>query len=109
MHQTSPHKQLVYRLVLISSDSCCVLVPDNGTEIRLPRVSIPIWTRTAAEIQKAIRNNLGASNIVLDFLKCSEDLDPCVVARSVSSLPPNGLVPANLDQLPVSDHSGRVW
>jgi hypothetical protein len=64
-----------------------------------------MWTRPAAEIQKAIHNTFGVAGLVLDFLKCSEDPAPCVVVRFRSSFPSDRLMIAPLDEVAAAELS----
>jgi hypothetical protein len=102
-HQNPNREELVYRLALVSLGSSYVLAQHKGPAMSLPRVSIPMWTRPAAQVQKAIGKSWGVSSFVLDFLNNSEGLPLCVVARLLGSLPPAELVFVALSDLPASE------
>lgn len=60
-----------FRLILISRSNARILVernsfPESGSEISLPLLSIPKWTRWAPHIQQAIRQRWNLQSVVLD-------------------------------------------
>ena len=57
-----------YRLVLLCASTRRVLLESAGTQLNLPRISIPRWTRAAKEITDLIRHKWQFEGIVLDFL-----------------------------------------
>jgi hypothetical protein len=62
-----------FRLILISRSSARILVernslPVSGSEVTLPLLFIPKWTRWAPHIQQAIRQRWNLRSVVLDTL-----------------------------------------
>ena len=57
-----------YRLVLISPSIRRVLVEEACHVFRLPRISIPRWTRVAEQIKASVEDRWGFKVIVIDLL-----------------------------------------
>jgi hypothetical protein len=81
-----------YRLVLAPSTTQRILAEQFQQTVRLPRISIPRWTRAAEQIQAVIEAKWGLKAVVIDFLGDSPGRDSMVIAelrgkREASSLP----------------------
>jgi hypothetical protein len=57
-----------YRLVLVPPSALRIFAVRTHDALRLPRISIPRWTRAAEQVQAAIEETFGFRVIVLDFL-----------------------------------------
>jgi hypothetical protein len=84
-----------YRMVLVSADTGQVFVRPDKT---LPQISIPMWKRSTRAIQEATLSLWKCRAIVLDFMHGSP-VAPACVSKLISPYPPEGLVPAALDNL----------
>lgn len=73
-----------YRLVLVEPASHEVFALDAGGESRLPRISIPPWTRPAEQLQRVGKAVWGADMLVLDYLPAQDASGCCVVAELVA-------------------------
>lgn len=74
-------EQEQFRVVLILPWSQMVLVEQHGETRRLPRISIPRWTRTAEQLTKALQVRWTVRSIVIDLLPRSYDLPQCAVVE----------------------------
>lgn len=72
-----------YRLVLVSPSTRCVLVEKLKNEFRLPRISVPRWTRAAEEITAIIRERWQFGGVILDFLGERPGAGTVVVAQRI--------------------------
>lgn len=70
-----------YRLALLPSVGQRVLAVRNGVAWRLPRISIPPFSRTAQQITLAVRTQFQVDSIVLDFFEGNPGQSPCAVAE----------------------------
>jgi hypothetical protein len=67
--------------------------------LRLPRVTIPRWTRPAEQLQRVIEAGRQLRTIVLDFLPSNTDSVPCAVVEILSSGAHNSLSAASIDEI----------
>jgi hypothetical protein len=49
--------------------------------MRLPRISVPRWTKTSAEVQSAVKRRWGHCVFVIDIIRGPESSEPLVVAE----------------------------
>jgi hypothetical protein len=96
--ETTP-QQNEYRLVLLSSGSHTTWGERMGSDLRLPRIVVPRWTRPALEIQRAIERRWGHHAIVLDVLSDAGDSNRCAVVEVPSTDRHNGLEAVGVDAL----------
>ncbi len=68
-----------YRLVLLSSSTKHVFTEKIRCSFRLPRLSIPRWTRAAEQVQKAIESIWGIKGLILDFVGEEPGCDGVVI------------------------------
>lgn len=68
-------------LVLIAPETGNILVDEVPYGYRLPRISIPRWSRPAEQIQSAIRERWGIRSIVIDLFRDKSSRDTVVVAE----------------------------
>jgi hypothetical protein len=92
-----------YRAVLIQPKSGAVLAVDAVDGYRLPRVSIPQWTRPAEQLRKAIRATWGAKSLILDLFLTNDSSASCVTAELLDQEVPLGLRAVELDQIVSSE------
>ena len=88
-----------YRLVLIESRSHAVLAENTGEVLRLPRITIPRWTRPAEELQQAIESSWGIRSIILNILPGEMGSTSCAVVEVLSSESQTSLAIADLDEI----------
>jgi hypothetical protein len=74
-----------YRVALIDSSAMKLLAESDANGLHLPLVRIPKWTRTAEEINEAIRNQWKVTTIVLTILETTNDRPGCAVTELISS------------------------
>ena len=70
-----------YQVVLVRPDSRTVLALATPEGYRLPSVCIPLGTRPAEQLCKAIQTKWGLHVFVLDFLVAPDDFPRCAVAE----------------------------
>jgi hypothetical protein len=70
-----------YRLVLVPSSARRIFAERIQDALRLPRISIPRWTRPAEQIQAVIEEKWGFKVVVLDFLEHKPGQDGIVLAE----------------------------
>ena len=70
-----------YRLVLVKSSTRRIFAEQSRRAFRLPRISIPRWTRAAEQVQAAIEETWGFKVVVIDFLGDSPGHDSIVIAE----------------------------
>jgi hypothetical protein len=95
-------EQEQYRIALVLSGPKQVLVEPHGGTVRLPRISIPRWTRVADQLTNAIRNKWCLGSIMIDLLPGSQETPACAVIEVFTdeSKPlSDGLIPLQLDAL----------
>jgi hypothetical protein len=98
LHDTT-REQIEYRVVLVRSGSHAIWVQSDGGALRLPRVTIPRWTRPAEQLQQILEDVWHLRTIVLDVLPGKTDSTPCVV---MEILPPgscNGFAAATSEDI----------
>ncbi|WP_420237172.1 phosphotransferase family protein [Telmatobacter bradus] len=88
-----------YRLVLIQPASGAVLAVDAIDGCRLPRVSIPQWTRPAQQLRKVIRATWGAETLILDIFRMNDGSTSCVAAELLDGRIPLTLRAVELDHI----------
>ncbi len=76
------NEALEYRIVLVLPASRKILAVKEGNDYRLPTVSIPPLTRTAEQLQIAVRAVWTLHVMILDFLQGTL---PCAVAEVLES------------------------
>jgi hypothetical protein len=81
-----------YLLVLASSSARRIFAEQSKRSVRLPRISIPRWTRAAEQVQAVLEAKWGLKAVVIDFLGDSPGRDSIIIAElrdehAVSSLP----------------------
>src|SRR5580692_471905 len=99
-------EQEQYRIALLLPQSKRVLVESHDGNPRLPRISIPRWTRVADQLTKAVRDKWCFASILIDFLPCSQEASACAVIEVFTdeSKPlADGLIPLQLDVLSDSE------
>lgn len=84
---TQAVEQEDYRMALVLPSSKLILAVRDLNSLRLPRVSIPKWTRPAEQIKELISQEWGMPSIVIDFLEGQGQLPTCVVAELSRSHP----------------------
>lgn len=72
---------LEYTIALVIQESRKVLALANCNGYGLPSVEIPLWSRPAEELQKAIRKTWGIHAIILDFLPSVGNVKTVVAAQ----------------------------
>jgi len=82
--QDTRHEQIEYRVVLVRSGSHAIWVQSDGGALRLPRVTIPRWTRPAEQLQQILKNVWHLRGIVLDVLPGKTGSAPCAVMEILS-------------------------
>lgn len=92
-----------YRVVLVEPESRAVLAVDADDENRLPRVTIPRWTRPAQQLRNAIRTTWGAETLILDVLLTNDSSSFCVAAEMLGHTVPLGLSAVDLDEIAGSE------
>jgi aminoglycoside phosphotransferase (APT) family kinase protein len=92
-------EQSEYRLVLVKSRSQAIWVERADGALRLPRVTIPRWTRPAEQIQRVIEAGWHLRSIVLDFLPGKMDSVHCAVVEIMSSETHDSLAAASIDKI----------
>jgi len=100
-------EQNEYRVVLVRSGSNAIWTKRNDNTPRLPRISIPRWTRQVEELQRAVEETWHSSAIVLDALAGGEDVCPCAVVQILSQESPDGLVAVSMDELREGELQGQ--
>lgn len=70
-----------YRLVLAPSSAQRIFAERIQNALRLPRISIPRWTRAAEQVQAVIEEKWGFKVVVLDFLERKPGHDGIVLAE----------------------------
>jgi hypothetical protein len=88
-----------YRLALVGSGSHALWAENVGEMLRLPRVTIPRWTRPAEQLQQAIETSWSIRSIILDILPGKKDSAPYAVAEVLSSESPSGLATVNINDI----------
>jgi len=100
-----PH-EVSCRLVLVSPTGQRILAHcaerATGTAISLPRLSIPRWSRTAAEIQVSIEARWGLRAVVMDCFLDSQGLELTAISELIetSNVEPNI---QGMEWLPLAD------
>lgn len=96
-----------YRIALLLPGSKKVLVEPRDGSPRLPRISVPRWTRVAEQLTKAIRDKWRLrSSIMIDVLSGSQQTPDCAVIEVFTdeSKPlAGGLIPLPLEGLADSE------
>jgi hypothetical protein len=105
LHDT-PREIDEYRLVLVGLGSQGTWTDLNGLVARLPRVTIPRWTRPAEQLQRAIEGTWHTRAIVLDFYPGGKNHAPSAIAEISSSQSPHGLTAVGIDELPETEMTG---
>lgn len=110
MHSTKQAiEQEQYRVALLLPSTPVIFVREGQASPRLPRVSIPKWTRPAEQITRAIRQEWNAASIAIDFLPSKAERPPCVVAELVKSngkASPTDLIPIHIDVIDADELTG---
>jgi hypothetical protein len=88
-----------YRLVLLSSGSHATWGERMGSDIRLPRIALPRWTRQAQQLQKRIAEAWGLRGIVLEVLSRHCAWGPCAVVEILKGACPRGLTALRIDEI----------
>ena len=70
-----------YRLVLVAPSTRRLFVEQSQGGMRLPRISIPRWTRAAEQIQTAIELRWGFKITVIDFFDYKSRVEGMVIAE----------------------------
>lgn len=70
-----------YRLMLVEPSTRSVFVEQSQCGVRLPRISIPRWTRAAAQIQAAIEQKWGFNVAIVDLLDYKSRVEGIVIAE----------------------------
>jgi hypothetical protein len=96
-------EQTEYRLVLVRFGSQAIWVDRANGALRLPRVTIPRWTRAAEQLQQVIEASWHLRTIVLEFLPSKMDSAPCAVVEITSSETPDSLAAASIEQIVAED------
>jgi hypothetical protein len=73
-----------YSLVLVAPSTRRVLANKVHHAFRLPRISVPRWTRAAEQIKATIESRWGIKVIVIDFLRGGPASDTVVIAEVVN-------------------------
>ena len=100
-------EQNEYRLVLVRFGSQAIWVKRADGALRLPRVTIPRWTRPAEQLQLVIEAGWHLRTIILDVLPSKIDSAPCAVVEIMSSEAPNGLAAAKIDEIAAEEMTGE--
>jgi Phosphotransferase enzyme family len=79
----NPQKEC-YRLVLVNARDGLVLADGTGKTPRLPRLSIPRWSRQAKQVQATIGRRWGLSAFIVDILESSSGDSRIVLAELIS-------------------------
>ena len=94
-----------YRLVLVKSGSNAIWTERKGSDLHLPRITVPRLARQAEEVQKGIEAIWRARNIVLDFLPRGQSSRPFVVSEILGPNLPHGLTACSVEAgYQTSDH-----
>jgi hypothetical protein len=88
-----------YRVILVRSDSRKLLALDAVGGYRLPRVRIPLRTRPAEQLQKAIKAIVGLPALILDFLAVQNGCCRCAVAEVLAPDASSELSPVTLEKI----------
>ena len=81
-----------FRLILISRSHARILVeqnsfPESGSEVSLPLLSIPKWTRWAPHIQQAIWQRWNLQSVVLDVFGGLSRREYIAIAEAINDEP----------------------
>src|SRR5258708_15762878 len=88
-----------YRVLLVRPESHRVLVFTRGGFLRIPRVSIPLMSRPAEQLQKAIKATWGISAFVLDARAATHGDSSYVWAEQLSPAICSALEEVEADRL----------
>jgi hypothetical protein len=91
-----------YRVVLLLPDSQAALALAAQERLSFPHVSIPAMSRTAQELQKAIRIRWGITAFILEICPGPDGTTPCAIAEICSPKLPTDLEVVDLDRFPDS-------
>ncbi len=92
-----------YRIVLVDPHARALLAVRTADGYRLPRVSIPEWTRLAYQLRKAIQAMLELDVVILDLFAADAPASPSVVAEVINSGAHSDLKTVVVDDIPPSD------
>jgi len=92
-----------YRVVLVQPNSRAVWAVGAVDGNRLPRVTIPRWTRPAQQLRKSIQTTWGAETVILDVFPASDGSAYCVAAEMLGHAIPSGLRAVGLDEIAGSE------
>jgi hypothetical protein len=95
-------EQNEYRIVLVLPWSLRILVERHGNRLRLPRVSLPKWTRPAEQLGEALQAKWNVKSIAIDFLPREQAGPQCCVIEVRShdwDSTVDGLEPVEVDDL----------
>jgi hypothetical protein len=96
-----------YRVVLVEPDSRMALAVDGIDGYRLLRVRIPVGTRPAEQLRKAIKAAFGLHVLVLEFLAAEDGPPFCAVAELLLPDNSSGLTAVTLETVLSSEFSER--
>jgi hypothetical protein len=99
-------EQEQYRIALLLPQSKRVLVESRDGNPRLPRISIPRWTRIASQLTNAIRDKWRLGSMMIDVLPGTQETPACAVIEVFTdeSKPLlDGFIPLQLDVLSNSE------
>ena len=92
-----------YRLVLVKSGSNAIWTERKGSDLHLPRITVPRLARQAEEVQKGIEAIWRARNIVLDFLPRGQSSRPFVVSEILGPNLPHGLTACSVEAVSAAE------
>ncbi|NYF91385.1 phosphotransferase [Tunturiibacter empetritectus] len=92
-------EMIEYRVILVRSDSRQLLAFDAVGGYCLPRVRIPLFTRPAEQLQKAIKAIVGLPVIILEFLAVENGCCRCAVAEVLAPDASSELRPVTLEKI----------
>jgi hypothetical protein len=92
-----------YRLALIVPRTHMLLAERSGAVLRLPRISLPKWTRPAEQVQQIVQEMWGMHVLTLDCLARSQDALPCLAVQVLSPQLPDALIANEIDRISASE------
>jgi hypothetical protein len=93
------HYQDEYRLIFLDAESRAIFVDPGGEQLHLPRVAIPRGSRTARELQQAIKDKWRVDAIILEFIPSAVGNFTAAIVEIEASAHYEGLTQACIDDI----------
>jgi hypothetical protein len=93
------HCQDEYRLIFLDAESRAIFVDPGGEQLHLPRVAIPRGSRTARDLQQAIKDKWRVDAIILEFIPSAVGNFTAAIVEIEASAHYEGLTQACIDDI----------